>query len=168
MNMIGRIFRMIFGFAMACLAAGLTMVLFIFTPPELVDLQAVRWSEVGLLSLAAATQIGMFAALLALIGAGFGEWHRIGSWMYYVLVAIIIAAIGFLAQYWGEAQGQASIVNNYAVTAFLLAGFVAGFVYWLFAGRFARGRDREPEIIPPSTPKAATSPDASPPAHVAT
>jgi uncharacterized membrane protein len=82
MNMIGRIFRMIFGFALACLAAGLTMVLFIFTPPELVDLQAQRWSEVGLLSLAAATQIGIFAALLALIGAGFGEWHRIGSWMY--------------------------------------------------------------------------------------
>jgi drug/metabolite transporter (DMT)-like permease len=166
--MIGRILRMIFGFALACLAAGLTLVLFIFTPPELIGPQSERLSEAGLLSLAAATQIAMFSALLALIGAGFGEWQRIGSWMYYVLVAIVIASIGFLAQYWGEAQGAASIVNNYAATAFLLTGFVAGLVYWLFAGRFARGSDRVPEVVPPSTPKPAASPDVSPPPQVAT
>ena len=166
--MIGRILRMIFGFALACLAAGLTLVLFIFTPPELIGPQNERLSEAGLLSLAAATQIAMFSALLALIGAGFGEWQRIGSWMYYVLVAIVIASIGFLAQSWGEAQGAASIVNNYAATAFLLTGFVAGLVYWLFAGRFARGGDREPEVILPSTPKPAASPDVSPPPQVAT
>jgi drug/metabolite transporter (DMT)-like permease len=166
--MIGRLLRMIFGFALACLAAGLTLVLFIFTPPELIGPQAERLSEAGLLTLAAATQIAMFAALLALIGAGFGEWQRIGSWMYYVLVAILIAAIGFLAQYWGEAQAGASIINNYAASAFLLTGFVAGLVYWLFAGRFARGGDREPEVAPPAAPKPAPSPEASPPAQVAT
>jgi drug/metabolite transporter (DMT)-like permease len=159
---------MIFGFAAACLAAGLTLVLFIFTPPELIGPQSERLSEAGLLALAAATQIATFAALLALIGAGFGEWHRIGSWMYYVLVAVVIAAIGFLAQYWGEAQGQASIVNNYAATAFLLTGFVGGVVYWLFAGRFARGGDRRPEVVPPAAPKAAPVPEASPPAQAAT
>jgi drug/metabolite transporter (DMT)-like permease len=163
--MIGRIIRVIFGFALACLAAGLTVVLFVYTPLELVDLQSERLSEVGLLSLAAATHSAVFAAPFALIGAGFGEWQRIGSWMYYVLVAIAIAAIGFLAQFWTEAQGEASIVNNYAVTAFLLTGFVAGFVYWLFAGRFAGRRDREPEIIPP--PRPAASPNG-PSARVAT
>ena len=152
--MIGRAIRVIFGFALACLAAGLTVVLFVHTPVELVDLQSERLREVGLLSLATATHSAVFAAPFALIGAGFGEWHRIGSWMYYVLVAIAIAAIGFLAQFWAEAQGEASIVNNYAVTAFLLTGFVAGLVYWLFAGRFARRRDREPEIISPARPAA--------------
>jgi len=166
--MIGRAIRVIFGFALACLAAGLTVVLFVHTPVELVDLQSERLREVGLLSLAAATHSAMFAAPFALIGAGFGEWRRIGSWMYYVLVAIAIAAIGFLAQFWAEAQGEASIVNNYAVTAFLLTGFVAGLVYWLFAGRFARGGDREREVILPSTPKPAASPDVSPPPEVAT
>jgi hypothetical protein len=143
----------VFGFALACLAAGLTVVLFVYTPLELVDLQSERLSEVGLLSLAAATHSAVFAAPFALIGAGFGEWQRIGSWMYYVLIAIAIAAVGFLAQFWTETQGEASIVNNYAVTAFLLTGFVAGFVYWLFAGRFAR--DPEPEIIPPPRPAAS-------------
>jgi drug/metabolite transporter (DMT)-like permease len=155
--MIERILRMIFGIALACLAAGLTLVLFVYTPPELVELKSERLSEAGLLSLAAATHSAVFAAPFALIGAGFGEWRRIGSWMYYVLVAIAIAAIGFLAQYWTEAQGEASIVNNYAVTAFLLSGFVAGLVYWLVAGRFARGRHREPEVIPPAKPAAASN-----------
>jgi drug/metabolite transporter (DMT)-like permease len=152
--MIGRAIRVIFGFVLACLAAGLTVVLFVHTPLELVDLQGERLREVGLLSLAAATHSAVFAAPFALIGAGLGEWQRIGSWMYYVLVAIAIAAIGFLAQFWAEAQGEASIVNNYAVTAFLLTGFVAGLVYWLFAGRFAGRRDREPEIISPARPAA--------------
>jgi hypothetical protein len=163
--MIGRIIRVIFGFALACLAAGLTVVLFVYTPLELVDLQSERLSEVGLLSLAAATHSAVFAAPFALIGAGFGEWQRIGSWMYYVLVAIAIATIGFLAQFWTETQGEASIVNNYAVTAFLLTGFVAGFVYWLFAGRSAGRRDREPEIISPARPAA---PPNGPSARVAT
>jgi drug/metabolite transporter (DMT)-like permease len=155
--MIERILRMIFGIALACLAAGLTLVLFVYTPPELVELKSERLSEAGLLSLAAATHSAVFAAPFALLGAGFGEWRRIGSWMYYVLVAIAIAGIGFLAQYWTEAQGQASIVNNYAVTAFLLTGFVAGFVYWLLAGRFARGPARQPEIVPPAKPAAASN-----------
>jgi hypothetical protein len=88
---------------------------------------------------------------------GLGEWRRIGSWMYYVLVAIAITAIGFLAQFLAEAQGEASIINNYAATAFLLTGFVAGLVYWLFAGRYAGRRDREPEIISPARP--ATPPN---------
>ena len=163
--MIGRSLRVIFGFALACLAAGLTVVLFVYTPVELADLQSERLREVGLLSLAAATHSAVFAAPFALIGAGFGEWQRIGSWMYYVLVAIAIAAIGFAAQFWAEAQGEASIVNNYAVTAFLLTGFVAGLVYWLFAGRFAGRRDREPEIISPARPAAAPN---GPSARVAT
>jgi hypothetical protein len=150
--MILRSIRVIIGFVIACLAAGLSMVLFVYTPVELAgDLASDRVSEAGLLALAAATHSAVFAAPFALIGAIIGEWQRIGSWMYYVLVAIVIAAIGFLAQYWTEGAGEASIVNNYAVTAFIVTGFVAGFVYWLFAGRYAGGR-AEPEFIQPTRP----------------
>ena len=95
--MIGRAIRVLFGFVLACLAAGLTVVLFVYNPLELADLQSERLSEVGLMTLFAATHSAVFAAPFALIGAGFGEWQRIGSWMYYVLVAVAIAAIGFLA-----------------------------------------------------------------------
>ena len=162
--MISGMLRVIIGFVFACLAAGFTMVLFVYTPLELAtELIGERLSEAALLSLAAGTHSAVFAAPFALIGAGFGEWQRIGSWLYYVLVAIAIAGVGFLAQFWTEATGEASIVNSYAVTAFIVTGFVAGIVYWLFSGRYAAGPDGQrtstPDVIAP--PKAASSPDES-------
>ena len=163
--MLGRFLRVIFGFAFACLAAGLTVVLFVYTPFDMTDLQSERLSEVRLMSLAAATHSAVFAAPFALIGAVFGEWQRIGSWMYYALVAIAIAAIGFLAQFWTEATSEGTIVNSYAVTAFVLTGFVAGIVYWLFSGRFAGRYPVEPDVMPPSRPAASPN---GPPARVAT
>lgn len=157
--MIGRIIRVIVGYVLACLAAGLTVVLFVYTPVELMDLDGQRLSETGLMALFAATHSAKFAAPFALIGAVLGEWRRIGSWLYYVLVAIAIAAIGFAAQFWSEAAGEASIVNRYAATAFVLTGLVAGTVYWLIAGRSAGdGAPAEPEILPP--PRSAGKPDA--------
>ena len=42
---------MLFGFVLACLAAGLTVVLFVYNPLELADLQSERLSEVGLMTL---------------------------------------------------------------------------------------------------------------------
>ena len=70
-----------------------------------------------------------------------------------MLVGIAIAGVGFLAQFWTEAGGEASIVNSYAVTAFIVTGFVAGIVYWLVSGRSAsgnRGQQAPPgEILPP-------------------
>jgi drug/metabolite transporter (DMT)-like permease len=161
-NMISGMLRVIIGFVFACLAAGFTMVLFVYTPLELAtELASERVSEVALLALAAGTHSAVFASLFALIAAAFGEWHKIGSWLYYVLVGIAIAGVGFLAQFWTEAEGEASIVNSYAVTAFIVTGFVAGIVYWLFAGRYAGGPDGQrastSEIIAP--PKAASSSD---------
>jgi len=171
--MIGSILRVIIGFVFACLAAGFCMVLFVYTPLELAtELAGERASEAALLALAAGTHSAVFAAPFALIGAGFAEWQRIGSWLYYVLVGIAIACVGFLAQFWTESTGEASIVNSYAVTAFIVTGFVAGIVYWLFSGRYAAGPNRQrpspSEVIAP--PKAASPPDrpGEPSAKVAT
>lgn len=160
--MIRGMLRVILGFALACLAAGLSMVLFVYTPLELATERASdRVSEASMLALAAATHSAVFAAPFALIGAAFGEWQRIGSWLYYALVGIAIAGVGFLAQFWTEATGEASIVNSYAVTAFIVTGFVAGLVYWLFAGRSASGHDglrsSSVELIPPPRPEPPAS-----------
>jgi hypothetical protein len=136
--------RVLLGFALACLAAGLTLVLFVYTPLELAREHAgERMSEAGLLALAVATHTAMFAAPFALIGAGFAEWQRIGGWLYYTLVGIAVAAIGFAAQSWTESGGEAqgSILNGYAVAAFLVTGGVAGLIYWLCAGRLASARN---------------------------
>ena len=125
--MIGRIVRVLVGFILACLAAGLTIVLFVYTPVELALDAGERVSEVGLLALAAATHSAVFAAPFALIGAAIGEWRNIISWTYYALVGVVIAVIGFLVQYWSETGGvPASILNSYALSAFLLTGLIAG------------------------------------------
>ena len=108
--MLGRMFRVLFGFVLACLAAGLTLVLFVYTPLELAGLAAnvdgSRLAEAGLLALAAATHTAVFSAPFALVGAVFGEWRRVRSPAYYALVGILIAALGFFVQYRSEAAGD--------------------------------------------------------------
>ena len=155
--------RVLLGFALACLAAGLTLVLFVYTPLELAREHAGdRVSEAGLLALAVATHTAMFAAPFALIGAGFAEWQRIGGWLYYVLIGIAIAAVGFAAQSWTESGGEAqgSIRNGYAVAAFLITGGVAGLVYWLCAGRLASARAGRRGPAPnPTAPSPASQAD---------
>ena len=158
--MIGRTLRVIIGFVVACLAAGLTIVLFVYTPVEIASERAGdRVSEALLLALAAATHTAVFAAPFALIGAVFAEWQRIGGWLYYALVGVAIAAVGFMAQSWSETAGQATILNGYALTAFVVTGLVAGLVYWLVCGRSA-GADQDDgtEVIapPPSRPQPGT------------
>jgi hypothetical protein len=144
--MVGRFLRVLFGFVFACLAAGLTLVLFVYTPAELVSLDAStaasRLSEVGLLGLAAATQAGVFAAPFALCGVVIGEWRHLRSIAYYALFGIGIAGLGFFVQYRSEAGGELSILNTYALSAFALTGLIGGGAYWLGAGRRAGGRGR--------------------------
>jgi hypothetical protein len=119
------------------------LVLFVYTPVELAGLAAdahgSRLAEAALLALAVATQTAVFSAPFALCGAGVGEWRAIHSAPYYMLVGLLIAALGFFTQYRNEAGGELSILNTYALSAFALTGLVAGFVYWLSAGRLAGG-----------------------------
>lgn len=157
--MIGRILRVLFGFALACLAAGVAIVLFVYTPVELVMDAGDEVQKAGLLSLAAATHTAVFAAPFALVGAAVGEWRNLTSWTYYALVGILIAVIGFLVQYWSESNGQGSIFNSYALSAFLVTGLVAGLVYWLVSGRYAGPPDGSVETSPPS--RAAPPPSVS-------
>jgi hypothetical protein len=143
--------RTLFGFAMACLAAALVQVLFVVTPAEIAGLKptdmADRLSSAGVLVLLAATHTAVFAAPFWLLLAAFGEWLAIRSWIYYALAGIAIAMAGFTAQYASE-TGSLTIVNDYALRAFLAAGFAAGIVYWLTAGRSAGRRPVEPDGEP--------------------
>lgn len=136
----GRVLRVIFAFLVASLAAGLSMVLFVYTPSELAgDMAADRFGEAALLTLAAATHSAIFAAPFALVGAIVGEGRKISSLIYYAIVGLVIAALGFLVQYSSEIGGQASILNSYALAAFAVTGFVGGVIYWFLAGRSAGG-----------------------------
>jgi dipeptide/tripeptide permease len=162
--MLGSIVRVLIGFAVSCVAAGLTLVLFVTTPVELASTPSDTAMDVltsnGMLALAVATHGAVFAAPFALIGAAIGEWRGIAHWTYYVLVGIAIATLGFLAQHLSEGIGDPSILNNYALAAFLTTGFVSGMVYWLLSGQFASGNQdpQTPEIIKPRSDAKAPPP----------
>jgi len=144
MSMLGTIFRILVGFAVACLVAGAVTTAFIVTPADVValspDARPEQLGYAGLLSLYAATHSAIFAFPFALIAIALAEWLCVRSWIYYTIVGILIALGGFAAVSYFEVEGQPTIVNNYAMRTFLTVGVFGGLAYWLVAGRRAGGR----------------------------
>ena len=142
----GVVFRVLIGFLIACIAAALTTLLFVVTPVELVgwlslDDAGERFGRFALLWLAATTQSVIFSALFALVAVIIAEWLGKRDWIYYANTGVLIAVLGFLAQWASEPTGQnwSVVGSSYPLVAFLATGFVGGFVYWMWAGRFAGG-----------------------------
>lgn len=134
--MILSIFRVLFGFVVACLLAGVAQLAFAL-PNDILSDDVEKLMSAAELAALAATHSGVFAAPFALVAAAIGEWQSIRTWIYYALSGIAIAIAGFIALYSGEGMGQPTIVNNYALMAYLTAGLVGGLVYWGLAGRLA-------------------------------
>jgi hypothetical protein len=135
------LFRVLFGFILACLAAGLTKMLFAFGPDQVLDGNPDKISKFIDGVLFTATHSAVFAAPFAFIATAISEWQAIRNWAYHALGGLAISVAGFVAQMSSEPAGAPSIVNNYALTTFLTTGFVAGLTYWLFAGRTAGHAD---------------------------
>jgi hypothetical protein len=144
MRLLGTIIRVLAGFAVACLVAGVATVAFVVTPADVAalspDVRPERLGNAGLLSLLAATHSAIFAFPFALIAIALAEWLSIRSWIFYSVVGILIAIGGFCAVSYFEVEGQPTIVNDYALRAFFTVGFFGGLAYWLVAGRRAGGR----------------------------
>jgi len=65
-----------------------------------------------------------------------GEILRIRSWIYYVLAGgVSLAAIPLLVT--PASADLPAVATSQYMTIFVAAGFVGGFIYWLFAGRRA-------------------------------
>jgi hypothetical protein len=147
-NMHLRAVFVILGFLIACLAAATTLILFVYTPAEFVslpsDLRGARLSEAGQFILAVVPHVALFSAVFALFASAFAEVRGIRSWTYYALVGVSIAVVGFLIQHLSEGPGQPSILQNYALLAFLTAGAVGGLAYWYVCGRYAPARRPAP------------------------
>ena len=134
--MILSVLRVLVAFALACIAGALIQLGFA-TPNDVLtdDPDRLSWSiEQALL---AATHSAVFSAPFALVAAAIGEWQSIRSWVYYALGGLAIAIAGFIAIHFGETGAANSIVNQYAIGAYLCSGLVAGWIYWLFSGRYA-------------------------------
>lgn len=140
-----RLFRIIFGFIAAMLAAGATQVMFALPPVEFMALDEAARSnhliEMGALMLRAATHSAIFCIGLAPVAILVGELQRLRGWTYYALAGIIISLGGFLAEYASENAAQPTIVNTYALITFITTGAVGGVIYWMVSGHNA-GRRR--------------------------
>lgn len=162
--------RVLFGFVLASLAAGLVTVLFVTTPVEVFTEPFERLpktvSETFDLALLAATHLGIFASVFVIIVALLSEVFSVRSLTFYLFAGIAIAMLGFTAQYQSEVAGQPTILNNYAIKAFLTIGFFGGFFYWLAAGQFAgrpygwREAAAEPAPVEAGPPARKTESDA--------
>jgi hypothetical protein len=147
--------RVLFGFIVACLVAGLVTVAFVVTPADIAGLpaeaQPERLGNAGLLSLLAATHSAIFAFPFAIIAIGIAEISAIRTWIYYALIGAAIALGGLAAEYANEVAGQPSILNGYALAAYVTVGLAGGLAYWLLAGRRAGGKraDGIPASVPP-------------------
>jgi hypothetical protein len=154
--------RVLFGFLIACLVAGLTTVAFVVTPADIAALPAEarpdRLANAGVLALLAATHSAIFSFPFALIAIAAAEWAKIRSFIYYVIVGLMIALGGFASEYLNEVPGQPSIMNDYALRAFVCVGILGGLAYWLFAGRRSGGRRADPpaKSVPSDAEPVAT------------
>ncbi len=160
--MIAALFRILFGFLLACLAAAIVLVCFVVTPADiLASPPGERLAEVGnasLLALLTAIHIAIFSAVFALVAIIIAGFNRIRDWIYYAIAGNAIALVGFMAQYFSESPGSATIVNTYAFIAYALAGFIAGLVYWYVAGRrFGRSQNTERATNPTSRNNRGTA-----------
>ena len=156
-----RVIRIIVGYALACLIAAATLVLFVYTPTELAASSAAgtRLSEAAFFTLFVAPYLALFAALPALVAVTVAELRGIATWGYNAVIGLTIAALGFLAQHFMESPSEPTILHNYALTAFLAAGLVGGLAYWLFSGRFA-SRSHTEVTIPRAPLQARPTPGA--------
>jgi len=159
--MFAALFRMIFGLAIAAVAAASAQVLFAMTPAELMVAGPERWQIVLQWILDTAIVCGAFAAPFVLIFGTFAEATAIRSFAYYVVGGVFVALAALAALLAGETVSAPTLANSYAIAEILTAGFVAGIVYWIFAGRFAGGRRgrrarRREESTAPADPDPVT------------
>jgi len=148
--------RVLFGFIIACLVAGLVTVAFVVTPADIAGLpaeaQPERLGNAGVLSLLAATHSAIFAFPFAIIGIGVAEMSAIRTWLYYAIVGVGIALGGLAAEYANEVAGLPSILNGYALAAYVTVGIAGGLAYWLLAGRRAGGKRADAATTVPAPP----------------
>jgi hypothetical protein len=166
LKFLGSIARVVFGFVLASIAAGLVTMLFVNTPSEVLAQPVSRLprtaGETFELALLTATHVAIFAVIFALIVAGLGELFSLRGLPFYLSGGVVIALLGFVAQYSSEVPGEPTILNNYALKTFLTTGFFAGFVYWLASGPFAGRAPAEVTAVAqgPSSPEVVAVPRA--------
>jgi protein-S-isoprenylcysteine O-methyltransferase Ste14 len=139
--MLARLLRILIGFALACVAAAVTLVAFVYAPADLMnlseELNGERLSEAGFFAMLVTPHVLISAAVPAMLAAAFAETRKVKSWLFYAAVGVATSGAGFLVQSLTEPPMRLSILQTYALIAFLTAGLIGGLVYWALSGRYA-------------------------------
>lgn len=146
MAVVGRVIVVMLALLIAMLGAGLTIALGV-AMPDLggVDTDPFERASFFALAFFATGLAGMTALLPAFALVVLAEAFRIRSVLYYATVG---AAVGLLALYGSNFTGRVEYSTDieplqHGPELIAAAGIVAGFVYWLLAGRNAgKWRDR--------------------------
>lgn len=134
--------RVVIGFALACVVAGATQVLFVVDPARIFASRESA-AAAGLLTAMAATQAATFALPFAVIAVWVSEMLAQRGWLIFTLWGALIALSAYATVVAGE-DGAFSLRNAYAFWAFIASGVAAGLTYWLLAGRAAGNRSAAP------------------------
>lgn len=172
--MIVRFFQIVFGYVLACLAAGFVLALYATAPADpsgiVSELTSDRLRTSTRLALSVATHIAVYVAPVAIFPILVAEFLGLRGWLYAVFGGLGVSVAAFLAQFAAEAPAGATILNNYALAAFITAGICGGLIYWLVAGgesgsepndkaaesvRFDQGKQESDASTPAFTIKSA-------------
>jgi len=140
MRTIGRVLT---GLTVAMLVAAAIKVVHVITPASFIGLSSAealgRLLRFADLTAVTATQQALFVLPLAVIAASVMEVNRARGLITSAVLGVVLAMAGFLVQWTGE-NAERTILNDYALRAYMIEGFFAGIAYWLVAGRFAGWR----------------------------
>jgi hypothetical protein len=116
-------------YILACIAAGATVAVSLFGAEPTIE-TAGFFAATGVLTTLYAGAVSFVPALIAVLVAEAFGWR---SLFFYLIVG---GGIGLAADALTEFVGAPALAD-YRLALYLAAGFVAGFVYWLIAGRLA-------------------------------
>ncbi|MGI9524893.1 MAG: hypothetical protein ACR2PG_24955 [Hyphomicrobiaceae bacterium] len=139
LSLLGKVLRILAGFAVAIVVASTVHVMFVIFPIGLNELIGTDWTKFRTWLLWIVETSLFYGAFAFLPAAAFiiaSEVISIRSLTYYLLAGLTIAVGGFA--YLARTSAAApSFVVAFTVAAFLISGIAAGLAYWLISGQFA-------------------------------
>lgn len=134
-RLLGQTIRIVFALVFAFVAAGLFLAFGLFRALDPAGDPVGVGATAGF-ALVSSSVIGGIAFVPALVGVAISEIFALRGIIFHLAVGGAIGAAVWIAGDSGSAQaGAGALVPGTSVAA--AAGFVAGFMYWLFAGRQA-------------------------------
>ena len=165
MALIGRLFVILFGFLAACLVAGMIVVAAVLFP-EFSDL-GIRPIDQDALNVVLGFGfifVSGFALLPAMIVVAITEAFYVRGELTYAVGGGVVGLACYLGliPFDTETLRFDGIVRRH-LEIMTGAGIVAGFIYWMIAGRNAGAWRQPPRPLPPLPPLPSASPQSPPP-----